>query len=379
MGSGDQEEQLLRRVAEADRASGRPSDAPDRATPRSRGARRRSTRSRLRRATGLPVVSQNSASSGRQSSIQRPVRRAGAARGCRGVGRSASCRRLEDRCVARVRSAVSEPSTCPHGLTSLTTSHHDGCHHVPMARAWRRTHLGTDADRATFRTLHSASLASPALRAGLTTDSAGAVRSSTCAPCSAAPRWRSRTRTRSWPGTAPATTTAPRPTGSRARRSTGAPPGSSTAPTCRATRPAARCAPRWSRRWSPTSGSSAPSRCSRRTRPRAWPEPPTRWPVGLRTARPRRARRQPHPGDGGRGPGPARADQPALHLQLARRDRELRAHRSRPGPRAAARVRRLHPLLVPQPRRLHDAGRGAALRRALPVARAGPLRRPSRR
>jgi two-component system LytT family sensor kinase len=41
-----------------------------------------------------------------------------------------------------------------------------------MARAWRRTHLGTDADRATFRTLHSASLASPALRAGLTADSA---------------------------------------------------------------------------------------------------------------------------------------------------------------------------------------------------------------
>jgi two-component system, LytTR family, sensor kinase len=40
-------------------------------------------------------------------------------------------------------------------------------------RAWRRTHLGTDADRATFRTLHSASLASPALREGLTAESAG--------------------------------------------------------------------------------------------------------------------------------------------------------------------------------------------------------------
>ena len=36
----------------------------------------------------------------------------------------------------------------------------------------RRTHLGTEADRATFRTLHTASLASPALREGLTTDSA---------------------------------------------------------------------------------------------------------------------------------------------------------------------------------------------------------------
>ena len=41
-----------------------------------------------------------------------------------------------------------------------------------MARRWRRTHLGTDADRATFRTLHAASLASPALREGLTAASA---------------------------------------------------------------------------------------------------------------------------------------------------------------------------------------------------------------
>ena len=41
-----------------------------------------------------------------------------------------------------------------------------------MARLWRRTHLGTEADRATFRTLHRASLASPALREGLTRDSA---------------------------------------------------------------------------------------------------------------------------------------------------------------------------------------------------------------
>ncbi|MET0525649.1 MAG: histidine kinase [Nocardioides sp.] len=41
-----------------------------------------------------------------------------------------------------------------------------------MARPWRRTHLGTEADRATFRTLHRASLASPALREGLTEESA---------------------------------------------------------------------------------------------------------------------------------------------------------------------------------------------------------------
>ena len=41
-----------------------------------------------------------------------------------------------------------------------------------LPRPWRRTHLGTDADRATFRTLHTASLASPALREGLTGESA---------------------------------------------------------------------------------------------------------------------------------------------------------------------------------------------------------------
>ncbi|MEO9322712.1 histidine kinase [Nocardioides sp. C4-1] len=41
-----------------------------------------------------------------------------------------------------------------------------------MARLWRRTHLGTEADRATFRTLHRASLAAPALREGLTQTSA---------------------------------------------------------------------------------------------------------------------------------------------------------------------------------------------------------------
>jgi two-component system LytT family sensor kinase len=39
-------------------------------------------------------------------------------------------------------------------------------------RLFRRTHLGTEADRATFRTLHTASLASPALREGLTAVSA---------------------------------------------------------------------------------------------------------------------------------------------------------------------------------------------------------------
>lgn len=44
---------------------------------------------------------------------------------------------------------------------------------VHVARPWRRTHLGTEADRATFRTLHTAGLAAPALREGLTASSVG--------------------------------------------------------------------------------------------------------------------------------------------------------------------------------------------------------------
>lgn len=42
----------------------------------------------------------------------------------------------------------------------------------PWPRPWHRARLGTEADRATFRTLHTASLASPALRGGLNTGSA---------------------------------------------------------------------------------------------------------------------------------------------------------------------------------------------------------------
>src|SRR5690349_10625320 len=41
-----------------------------------------------------------------------------------------------------------------------------------LGRIFRRSHLGTESDRATFRTLHEASLAGPALREGLTEASA---------------------------------------------------------------------------------------------------------------------------------------------------------------------------------------------------------------
>ena len=99
--------------------------------------------------------------------------------------------------------------------------------------------------------------------------------------------------------------------------------------------------------------------------------------VRLRPARPRRAGPDPGPLGRGRGARAARPDLAALRLQLADRDRLVRAHRPRPCPRPAARLRRLHPLQLPLPRPVHDPGRGAALDRAVPAAGAGPVRRPA--
>ena len=61
------------------------------------------------------------------------------------------------------------------------------------------------------------------------------------------------------------------------------------------------------------------------------------------------------------------------------RDRLVRAHRPGARPRAAARLRRLRPLLLPAARGVHHAGGGAALDRALPGPGAGAVRRPARR
>ncbi len=73
-------------------------------------------------------------------------------------------------------------------------------------------------------------------------------------------------------------------------------------------------------------------------------------PLGVGAVGTRRARPLAYGADRGGDPGPARPDLPALHLQLPRRDRLVRPHRSGPGPRTAAGVRRLHPLLVPPAR-----------------------------
>ena len=118
------------------------------------------------------------------------------------------------------RYAVSAPSTCPHGLTPLTGSHRahgvtGATMSVMAARSWRRTHLGTDADRATFRTLHTGVPGQPGTAGRTHRPTAPPRRSSTCGRCSAALLSRSPTPTPCWPGTATATTTPARRTGWR--------------------------------------------------------------------------------------------------------------------------------------------------------------------
>ena len=88
-----------------------------------------------------------------------------------------------------------------------------------------------------------------------------------------------------------------------------------------------------------------------------------------------RAGRAPRAGRAARAAGP---DLAALHLQRAGRGRQLDPHAARGGARAADRVRRVHALRVPRQPLLCDAGRRAALRREVPAARAGALRRPPR-
>ena len=90
-----------------------------------------------------------------------------------------------------------------------------------------------------------------------------------------------------------------------------------------------------------------------------------------------RARRVPHPHGAGPAELPPRADQPALHLQRAHRDRVVRPVRSGAGQGPAGRLRRVHPVDVPRAQPVRHARRGTAVRRHLPGTGAGPLRRPA--
>ena len=252
--------------------------------------------------------------------------------------------------------------------TPLRSAHGDG------ARTWcfRRSHLGTEADRATFRTLHEASLAGPALREGLTEASAERsirhLRSLLGAPAVALTDTE---RVLAWDGL-------------------GAHHGDQVAALARGTE-------------STKIAGHAELACHLVSCPvqqvilsplvvdellvghlvvgtpyptaglvRATDEVAC---VGVRAARPGGARRLAAPAGRGRGARPAGADLAALHLQLAGRDRVVRADRPRAGPGPAAGVRRLHPVLLPPARRVHDAGRGAPVDRAVPAARAGAVRR----
>ncbi len=244
-------------------------------------------------------------------------------------------------------------------------------HAVPM-RVWRRTHLGTEADRATFRTLHTASLASPALREGLTRASAErAVRHLRDLLGTPALAVTDTTDCLAWDGEDDHHE-------HQVSALVGDHRGQGAHPELRPRRPAVRGAglPGPDRGGEPAGGRRADRRDAGGLRavPDGGPRAGGRRdrPVGVRTARAGRARPQPHPADGGRGPRAAGPDQPALRLQLAERDRELRAHRPRPGAEPAAGVRGLHPLLLPPARRVHHAGRRAPLGRALPASSSRP-------
>ena len=248
-------------------------------------------------------------------------------------------------------------------------------HAVPM-RVWRRTHLGSEADRATFRTLHTASLASPALREGLTSASAEravrhlrdllgtpALAVTDTAGCLA---WDGEGAHHEGQVSALVATTVEK----GRTQSFGRGELPCDVPGC-AVRTAVVSPLVVDERIVGTLAAFAPY-------PTAGlalaADETAQWVSGQLELG--RARREPDPADGGRGARAPGADQPALHLQLAQRDRELRADRPGPGALAAPGVRGLHPLLVPQARRLHDPGRGAPVDRALPAARAGAVRRP---
>src|SRR5690606_1823301 len=244
---------------------------------------------------------------------------------------------------------------------------------VPALVLWQvmrgRRDLGTSpAERATFETLHTASLAGPPLRAGLTAD--GAERAS-----------RHLRRLLGSPALAitdgerllvydgeGAGRARPRRLGGR--RYSGAQ---------HRLRPARLPGP--AGRGGAADDRRPGGRHARRLRParlsRAGPGRPGGGGLGGLPAGAGRARPVPHAADGGGGAGAARADLPALHLQLAHHDRLVRPHRPGAGQGAAAGVRRLHPLLLPAARRVHHARRGAALHRPLPDPGARPLRRPA--
>ena len=182
-----------------------------------------------------------------------------------------------------------------------------------------------------------------------------------------------------WRSTARAPTTTARATRWRRSPARSATTACASSRGCTASDPAARCARRSSRRWS--SATAASARSSRSTtapagcgsRRRAWSARPPRWCRRWSSCREMEAQ----------GERLARAELRALRAQISPHFiyNALAAVasfiHSRPGggARAADRVRRVHPLRVRAPARVRHGGRRAALRREVPAARAGALRR----
>ena len=181
----------------------------------------------------------------------------------------------EHRDRRRGRDVTSErpepPRTVPTTAccSSTSDSRHRRRRRLPSRsmRVFRRGHLGTESDRATFRTLHTASLASPALREGLTVDSAERSIRHLRGPAGHAGGRPHRhldaagVGRRRQPPRGPGAASSPAPPSSTAA------PGSPTRATCPATSRTARSGTPSPAPWWSTSGSSAPCRCSRRTPP----------------------------------------------------------------------------------------------------------------
>lgn len=188
--------------------------------------------------------------------------------------------------------------------------------------------LGTPVEHATFETLHTASLATPPLRAGLTEEtarkSARKLRSllGTDALCLT-----DREQVLVWDGVGAhhRTEIMERLTGPLDTGRGEAFPLTCDTPDCTV-------------RWAVVAPSPSTTGCTARSSPArpasrpSWSGPRGGRPLGLRPAGAGRPGPVPHPADRGGDPRPARPDLPALHLQLARRDRVLRAHRPRARP-----------------------------------------------
>lgn len=225
--------------------------------------------------------------------------------------------------------------------------------------------VGDSVEKATFRTLHTASLAAPPLRAGLTPDTARkAVRRLRPLLGSSALLLTDADRVLAWGGSGEHHTDEVM---QHARDVLGSGRAWLSSPWT-APRRTARSARAWSCPSASTRTSAEPWPPSGPRSPTPWPGPRKRSPGGSPYSSNSPSSTGPAPLSSKQSSALCGLRSPPLHLQLARRDRVLRPHR--PGTRSwtPTGVRGIHPLLLSAPRRLHHAGRRVALHRAIPGA-----------